>query len=115
MKRLLFAIIMVSLVSTQIWAQKNGGRQRQRMTVEQQVSQLKEQLSLDDEQTKTITALYNDFDNMIKSGEVSREHIGCARQQLDKQVREVLTDTQKEAFDNLVSKRGKDKPQKREQ
>ena len=54
------------------------------------------------EQQKKITALYTDFEKKRVAGsEASREQMRAERQELDKQVSAVLTDTQKAKLDEM--------------
>lgn len=72
------------------------------MTVEQQVAQMTKMLDLTAEQQKKITALYTDFEKKRVAGsEASREQMRAERQELDKQVSAVLTDTQKAKLDEM--------------
>ena len=72
------------------------------MTVEQQVAQMTKMLDLTAEQQKKITALYTDFEKKRVAGsETSREQMRAERQELDKQVSAVLTDTQKAKLDEM--------------
>ena len=72
------------------------------MTVEQQVAQMTKMLDLTAEQQKKITALYTDFEKKRVAGsEASREQMRAERQELDKQVSAVITDTQKAKLDEM--------------
>lgn len=103
MKKLILMAAIAMLCACPADAQRNGGRQR--MTVEQQVSELKSELGLTSEQTKRVTALYTDFDKKMKSGSVSREQMRSERENLNKEIEKVLTDKQKATFQNMRSKR----------
>lgn len=85
-------------------AQRGGGRQK--MTVEQQVANMTKELNLTADQQKKITAIYTDFEQKRKAGaEVSREQMRAERQELDKQVNAVLTDTQKAKYEEMKKAR----------
>lgn len=82
------------------------GKRRPKMSVEEQVSHLKKELSLTDEQTKQVTALYTDFQKkMQEGGENAREQMRTEREKLDNQVKALLTDEQKKAFEKLQAQR----------
>lgn len=55
---------------------------------------------------KKITAIYTDFEQKRKAdAEVSREQMPAERQELDKQVNAVLTDTQKAKYEKMKKAR----------
>ena len=60
MKKSIIIVAAMLLSLSNVCAQQRGGG-RQQMSVEEQVSNLKKELSLTDEQTKQVTALYTDF------------------------------------------------------
>ena len=81
-------------------AQQRGGG-RQQMSVEEQVSNLKKELSLTDEQTKQVTALYTDFQKKMQEGD--REQMRTEREKLNTQIEALLTDEQKTSFQKIKS------------
>ena len=82
------------------------------MSVEQQVSNLKKELNLTDEQTAQVTVIYTDFEKQMKSaGETSREQMRSQREELEKQVQALLTDEQKKLYQEMKTKRSGDKQQ----
>ena len=62
------------------------------MSVEEQVSNLKKELSLTDEQTKQVTALYTDFQNKTQKGD--REQMRTERDKLNLQKSKKVLDVQ---------------------
>lgn len=113
MKRLVVLTAIALMGFGTMFAQRGGGRHR--MSVEEQVSNLKKELSLTDEQTKKVTALYTDFQNKMKEAEGdSREKMRSEREKLDKQVEALLTDDQKKAFQQMKSQHQRGPGQGRE-
>ena len=64
-------------------------------------------LNLTDEQEKQITTLYSDFFKQ----DLSREERKSAMQELEKKITSLLTDEQKEAFEQMK----KERPQRQKQ
>ena len=87
-------------------AQKKGDRP-QPPTAEEQVAELKTQLSLTDEQTEKITTLFTENEAKMKDArEKTREEMRAEREELDKQVQALLTKDQQKTYQELQSKRG---------
>ena len=85
-------------------AQRKEGNTR---TPEQMVEKLDKKLNLTDEQEKQITTLYSDFFKQ----DLSREERKSAIQELEKKITSLLTDEQKEAFEQMK----KERPQRQKQ
>lgn len=85
-------------------AQRKEGKTR---TSEQMVEKLDKKLNLTDEQEKQITTLYSDFFKQ----DLSREERKSAMQELEKKITSLLTDEQKEAFEQMK----KERPQRQKQ
>lgn len=85
-------------------AQRKEGKTR---TPEQMVEKLDKKLNLTDEQEKQITTLYSDFFKQ----DLSREERKSAMQELEKKITSLLTDEQKEAFEQMK----KERPQRQKQ
>ena len=68
---------------------------------------LDKKLNLTDEQEKQITTLYSDFFKQ----DLSREERKSAMQELEKKITSLLTDEQKEAFEQMK----KERPQRQKQ
>lgn len=104
MKKLIVLTAVALLGFGSLSAQRTGGHQR--LTVEEQVGNLKKELNLTDEQTEKITVLYTDYrKKMQEAGEGSREKMRGEREKLDKQVEALLTDEQKTAFQKMRQQR----------
>lgn len=71
------------------------------------VEKLDKKLNLTDEQEKQITTLYSDFFKQ----DLSREERKSAMQELEKKITSLLTDEQKEAFEQMK----KERPQRQKQ
>lgn len=112
MKRIVLMAALALLGTGSISAQRGGGRPR--MTVEQQVNQLKQELNLTSDQVKKVTALYTDHQKKMEgAGEKSREQMRSERENLNKQVEALLTDKQKTAFREMQARqRGQGKASK---
>ena len=104
MKKIIFLDIMGMLTLQRVNAQRKGGKTR---TPEQIVEKLDKKLNLTDEQEKQITTLYSDF---FKQN-LSREERKSAMQELEKKITSLLTDEQKEAFEQMK----KERPQRQKQ
>lgn len=91
-------------------AQRGGGK---RMSVEEQVATMTKELNLTADQQKKITALYTDFQKKrTENSQTSREQMRTERDNLNKQVKAVLTTDQQKKFDELMQKRrGGGRPQ----
>ncbi|MGM9779304.1 MAG: Spy/CpxP family protein refolding chaperone [Prevotella sp.] len=95
-------LVLMGAIST--FAQRGGGRQR--MTVEEQVANMHKELNLTSSQQKKLTALYQDFNNKRQENtQMSREQMRTERENLDKQVSALLTDTQKKKFEEMKKAR----------
>lgn len=104
MKKIMILAVAVLMGVGSISAQRGGVRPR--MTVEQQVANMTKELDLTADQQKKITAIYTDFEQKRKAGaEVSREQMRAERQELNKQVNAVLTDTQKAKYEKMKKAR----------
>lgn len=82
-------------------------KERKTRTPEQMVEKLDKKLNLTDEQEKQITTLYSDFFKQ----DLSREERKSAMQELEKKITSLLTDEQKEAFEQMK----KERPQRQKQ
>ena len=100
MKKSIIIVAAMLLSLGNVCAQQRGGG-RQQMSVEEQVSNLKKELSLTDEQTKQVTALYTDFQNKTQKGD--REQMRTERDKLNSQIEALLTDEQKTSFQKIKS------------
>ena len=105
MKKIIILAVAVLMGVGSVSAQRGGGRHM--MTVEQRVANMAKELGLTASQQKQITAIYTDFENSRKSekGEVTREQMRAQRQELDKKVNAVLTDTQKAKYEEMKKSR----------
>lgn len=100
----LFIMALIAVCGFGSMSAQGGGRQR--MSVEEQVSNLKKELNLTDEQTEKVTALYTEFHKKMKeAGRESRETMRSEREKLDKSVEALLTDEQKAAFEKMQANR----------
>lgn len=104
MKKIIFLAFMGMLTLQSVNAQRKGGKAR---TPEQMVEKLDKKLNLTDEQEKQITTLYSDFFKQ----DLSREERKSAMQELEKKITSLLTDEQKEAFEQMK----KERPQRQKQ
>ena len=98
MKKSVIIVAAMLLGLSNVCAQQRGGG-RQQMSVEEQVSNLKKELSLTDEQTKQVTALYTDFQKKMQTGD--REQMRTERDKLNSQIEGLLTDEQKTSFQKI--------------
>lgn len=110
MKKLVVCALLAFCGLGTMAAQQRGGQHREggrpRMSVEEQVNNLKKELKLTDDQTKKVTALYTDFQKkMEKSEQGSREQMRAEREKLNKQVETLLTDDQKKTFRTMQANR----------
>lgn len=104
MKKIIFLALMGMLTLQSVKAQRKEGKTR---TPEQMVEKLDKKLNLTDEQEKQITTLYSDFFKQ----DLSREERKSAMQELEKKITSLLTDEQKEAFEQMK----KERPQRQKQ
>ncbi|MDY4527653.1 MAG: Spy/CpxP family protein refolding chaperone [Parabacteroides sp.] len=82
-----------------IVAQRNQGGRPPRMTVEQQVNQMKTELKLTDEQTAKVTALFTEFQK-------KREGQGRpSREEMTKQLATILNEEQLKAYQQMRPQR----------
>lgn len=104
MKKIIFLALMDMLTLQSVNAQRKGEKTR---TPEQMVEKLDKKLNLTDEQEKQITTLYSDFFKQ----DLSRDERKSAMQELEKKITSLLTDEQKEAFEQMK----KERPQRQKQ
>lgn len=104
MKKIIFLALMGMLTLQSVNAQRKEGKTR---TPKQMVEKLDKKLNLTDEQEKQITTLYSDFFKQ----DLSREERKSAMQELEKKITSLLTDEQKEAFEQMK----KERPQRQKQ
>ena len=104
MKKIIFLALMGMLTLQSVNAQRKEGKTR---TPVQMVEKLDKKLNLTDEQEKQITTLYSDFFKQ----DLSREERKSAMQELEKKITSLLTDEQKEAFEQMK----KERPQRQKQ
>lgn len=104
MKKIIFLALMGMLTLQSVNAQHKEGKNR---TSEQMVEKLDKKLNLTDEQEKQITTLYSDFFKQ----DLSRDERKSAMQELEKKITSLLTDEQKEAFEQMK----KERPQRQKQ
>ena len=104
MKKIIFLALMGILTLQSVNPQRKGEKNR---TPEQMVEKLDKKLNLTDEQEKQITTLYSDFFKQ----DLSREERKSAMQELEKKITSLLTDEQKEAFEQMK----KERPQRQKQ
>ena len=104
MKKIIFLALMGILTLHSVNAQRKGEKTR---TPEQMVAKPDKKLNLTDEQEKQITTLYSDFFKQ----DLSRDERKSAMQELEKKITSLLTDEQKEAFEQMK----KERPQRQKQ
>lgn len=104
MKKIIFLALMGMLTLQSVNAQRKEEKTR---TPEQMVEKLDKKLNLTDEQEKQITTLYSDFFKQ----DLSRDERKSAMQELEKKITSLLTDEQKEAFEQMK----KERPQRQKQ
>lgn len=89
-----------------IVAQRNQGGRPPRMTVEQQVNQMKTELKLTDEQTAKVTALFTEFQKKREGqGRPSREEMAKEREEMTKQLATILNEEQLKAYQQMRPQR----------
>ena len=97
MKKIIFLALVALLGIHTVDAQRRGGTR----TPEQIVEKLGKKLNLTDEQEKQITELYTEF---FKT-ELSREERRSEMEKLNEKITSLLTDEQKEAFEQMKKER----------
>ena len=97
MKKIIFLALVTLLGIHTVDAQRRGGT----CTPEQIVEKLDKKLNLTDEQEKQITELYTEF---FKK-ELSREERRSEMEKLNEKITSLLTDEQKEAFEQMTKER----------
>ncbi len=125
MKKLFYTLVAVLFVSQFSYAQRGQGQQRQRMTPEQRVERMVEELGLDETQKEAILEIENDFgEKTANFRETIREADEGERRDLmqsmraimdekNAKIREVLTEEQQEQFDEMLKKREEMRQQRR--
>lgn len=97
MKKIIFLALVALLGIHTVDAQRRGGTR----TLEQIVEKFDKKLNLTDEQEKQITELYTEF---FKK-ELSREERRSEMEKLNEKITSLLTDEQKEAFEQMKKER----------
>ena len=106
MKKIIVFALAVLLGAGTISAQRGGGHPR--MSMEDRVAQMAKELDLTEEQQKKIVAIYTDFWQKRKEGErPTREQMRAEFEKMDKQITEVLNDTQKKKYEEMKQARMK--------
>ena len=125
MKKLIYTLVAVLFVAQLSYAQRGQGQQRQRMTPEQRVERMAEELGLDDAQKEAILQIENDFgektadfrETIREADEDERRDLFASMRAImdekDAKVREVLTEEQKEKYDEMLKKREEMRQQRR--
>lgn len=104
MKKIIVFALAVLLGAGTMSAQRGGGPKR--MSMEDRVAHMAKNLNLTAEQQKKITAIYADFDSKRKAGErPTREQMRAEFEKMDKQITEVLNDTQKKKYEEMKQAR----------
>jgi len=113
--RCLTAYASVLLIGSLIpaFSQPGPGGPRQRMTVEERVADLKTQLSLSADQVTKVTALLQKQQDSTRAlrekygddREGMRAEMGKVREQTDRDISTLLTDTQRKKYDEIVAQR----------
>ena len=104
MKKIIVFALAVLMGIGSVSAQRGGGRQR--MSVEDRVAQMTKTLDLSAEQQKKITAIYTDFEQKRNQGErPTREQMRAEFEKRDKQITDVLNDTQKKKYEEMKQAR----------
>ncbi len=110
LKLVLVLGILTLMVASVLSAQ---GMQRMRMTPEQQATVLKDSLALDSTQTAKITAIYKDQQDQVaklreQSGgdfQAMRDAVTELRGKTEAKIKEVLNDTQKAKYEQMLKNR----------
>lgn len=105
MKKLFVLVVAVLMGISNVSAQQREGG-RQRMTVEVRVAQLTKSLELTAEQQKKITTIYQELEKKRQaSTNTSREQMRANAQAAEQEVAAVLTDAQKQKYEELKKAR----------
>jgi phage shock protein A len=107
MKKLLGLIVVAILGIGTAFAQNNGGRPP-RMSVEDQVNNLKQELKLSDEQTAKVTVIYTNFHKKMEEARNNGTGFEQMRSEMEKvnaSLDSVFTPEQKEAYQKLMQER----------
>lgn len=100
-KIVLWAFMAMIIVGTADAQRRNRQNVDPAQRVEQQMKTLDEKLNLSDEQEQKIKALYEEF---FKE-KLSREQRKVKKQELDEAIESLLTDEQKELFEQMDKKK----------
>ena len=104
MKKIIVFALAVLLGAGTMSAQRGGGPQS--MSMEERVAQMAKELDLTAEQQQKITAIYTDFWQNRKAGErPTREQMRAEFEKMDKQITDVLNDTQKKKYEEMKQAR----------
>ncbi len=117
MKKLFYTLVAVLFVSQFSYAQRGQGQQRQRMTPEQRVERMAEQLNLSDDQKAKILEIDTSFGDKTAdlrsqirdADEEDRMDLVASMRAImkerDEKVKEVLNPEQQEKYDEILKKR----------
>lgn len=107
--------VSVLLLGTLVpaFSQPGPGGPRQRMTVEERAADLKAQLGLSADQATKVTALLQEQQDSTQAirqrygddREGMRAEMGTIREQTDKDISALLTDTQRKKYEEIVAQR----------
>ena len=119
-KRMAILAIVSTMIVGGLFAQQGQPPIPDESQIAQMVDELTQKLSLTDEQTSQILALYSDHFVELKSnmeaGQPQRSKMDKLRNKFEKEVKAVLTDEQQEQFDEFLQaqrpQRGDQKPQR---
>ena len=104
MKKIIVFALAVLLGAGTMSAQRGGGPQR--MSMEERVAQMAKELDLTAGQQQKITAIYTEFGQKRKAGErPTREQMRAEFEKMDKQITDVLNDTQKKKYEEMKQAR----------
>ena len=104
MKKIIVFALAVLLGAGTMSAQRGGGPRR--MSMEERVAQMAKELDLTAEQQQKITAIYTEFGQKRKAGErPTREQMRAEFEKMDKQITDVLNDTQKKKYEEMKQAR----------
>lgn len=114
MKKFLFMAALV-MMSWQTMQAQNKTQDRKPLTTEQKVERsvgrMEKELSLNDDQVKKMTALYQEYFKTIEGLTRGDAKMKEARQKLNEGIKAVLTDEQQELWKQKKTRQRPQKPQ----